>query len=110
MCILNFVRPLDKGRRRISRLPKRESNSSNNIPSKRRPRCVEIGKCMANANLVTPVPMPTEKTNYKRRPICQAISKLRSAHSSILRDIAHMESVVNFCIPFMTLRSPSAIL
>jgi hypothetical protein len=102
MSILNFVRPLDKGRKRISRLPKRESNSSNNIPSKRRPRCVEIGKCMENANLVVPVPMHTEKTNYKRKPICPAISKQRFAHSSILRDIALMESVANFCILFMT--------
>lgn len=103
-----FARQPDRARRRTSRMRKRDSSSSNSTPSRRKPRCAETGKCMGNASLVIPVPMPTEKTNCKKRHIYQAILRLRHAPNSTRKATAHMEKGVSFCILFMTLKSPWA--
>lgn len=105
-----FARQQDKERKRTFRLPRRESNSNSSIPSKRRRRCAETGKCMANANLGTPVLMPTEKTNYKRRLTYQAILRLKSAPCSTLKVTAPTERDANSCILSMTSRSHLTIL
>lgn len=67
---------------------------------------------MASVSLGTHVLMPTEKTNFKRKPTCQATSKQKCAHSFTLKDIAHTERGANFCIQSMTssIRSASIIL
>jgi hypothetical protein len=99
------VRQPDKERRRVSRTPKKDYNFNNSILSKRKQKCVEIGKCMENVNLGTLVLMPMEKISFKRKPIYQAILKLRHAPSFIQRDIALTEKDVSFCILSMTLKS-----
>jgi len=89
------AKQLEELERRYSRMPKRDSNSSNNMKQRRKLNCAETSKCMVHANSVILAHMLTESINFKRKHISQATSKLSFALNSTKKDFAYMVKDAN---------------